>query len=283
VQQARLSGGLSGGRLDGEHRDNNVVHFSGTVDFSPTHVVVAGTAPNYFPPATAKPGSVGDASYTPLFTFGDGIVYNGAQVANRTGLHDKLLAIDYDAMTVTIRMTQGFYTGHNVLYISTDASDPVVAALESATYAPNLAAAPQVGNDDPAVSAREPIIPIVNGPLGIDNPERQGLNSAVAGQGDPLNIIREEPECSDPNIPDVCSALQYSPLWDVHPVVWTQAAIDQGIRRRLKDHQDVEALFKQGWLVNANPTGPENHDPEIDGLRALGVVVNCPPMVVEQP
>jgi hypothetical protein len=281
VQSARLSGGLPGGRLDGEHRDRNVVHFTGTVDFSPVHIVVPGPAPNYFPPANAQAGSVGDAMYTPLFTFGDGIVYNGAQVANRTGLHDKVLSIDVGAMQVTIRMTRGFYTGHHVLYISTESSDPVVAALESATYAPNLAAAPRAGNDDPSLSAREPIIPIVNGPLGVDNPERQGLNSAVAGQGDPLNIIREEPECSNPNDSAVCSALQYSPLWDVHPVLWTQAAIDMGIRRQLRDHQEVEALFKQGWIVNANPNGPVNHDPEIDGLRALGVVVNCPPMVVE--
>ncbi len=53
-----------------------------------------------------------------------------------------------------------------------------------------------------------------------ENPQRQGLQSAAAGEGDPLNIIREEPECSDPSSPPNCSALQYSPLWDVHPVAW---------------------------------------------------------------
>ena len=89
------------------------------------------------------------------------------------------------------------------------------------------------GSDDPSKSAREAIIPIVNGPRGVDNPQRQGLQSAVAGEGDPLNIIREEPECSDPTVPANCSALQYSPLWDVTPVAWTQAAIDAGLRVRL--------------------------------------------------
>lgn len=42
----------------------------------------------------------------------------------------------------------------------------------------------------------------------------------------------------------------------------------------------VESLFSQGLLVNAVPDGPVNRDPEIDGLRAAGVVVNCPPVFV---
>ena len=103
--------------------------------------------------------------------------------------------------------------------------------------------------------------------MGADNPQRQGLQSAVAGQGDPLNIIREEPECSDPSDPAACSALQYSPLWDVTPVAWTQAAIDAGERVRLNSHQKVEQLFQEGELVNANPGGPEQMDLEIEGLR----------------
>jgi transposase len=36
-------------------------------------------------------------------------------------------------------------------------------------------------------------------------------------------------------------------------------------------------------LVNFNPRGPKQIDPEILGLRALGVVVNCPPMFVALP
>jgi hypothetical protein len=255
------------------------VHFSGGVTFGLGRNVVPG--PDGFPldPATT-PGSIGDANYSPLITNGNGIVWNAEQIANGTGVHGKVISIDYARMQVTLRLTHGFYTHHNVLYLSTDASKPDIAALENATYAPNLDAAPTAGNDDPAVSAREPIIPIVNGPLGAANPERQGLRSAVAGEGDPLNIIREEPECSNPNDPAVCSALQYSPLWDVHPVLWTDAAIAQGTRRRVTDHQDVEAFFNAGAIVSAAPGGPSNQDPEIKGLRAAGVVVNCPPMFV---
>jgi hypothetical protein len=49
---------------------------------------------------------------------------------------------------------------------------------------------------------------------------------------------------------------------------------------RIGSHETVEQLFNEGLLVNANPTGPSQQDPEIEGLRALGVVINCPPMFV---
>jgi hypothetical protein len=278
VQQAMLSPASVGGQLD----SRSVVHFPGTVDFSGQRVVVPG--PDIFPVAVGTPGPIGDANYSPLFTFGNGIVYNGAQIANSTGLHPKVLSIDAGHRLATLHLTEGRYLDRQVLYLSTEASNPVVAALENATYAPNLGAAPQRGNDfcqNSPNSASEAIIPIVNGPLGADNPQRQGLQSAVLGQGDPLNIIREEPECSNPADPAVCSALQYSPLWDVTPVAWTQAAIDSGQRVRIGSHQTVEQMFNQGLLVNFNPSGNSQQDPEIFGLRALGAVVNCPPMFVE--
>jgi hypothetical protein len=237
--------------------------------------------PDLFPvlPGTHA-GPVADAAYSPLFTFGNGVVYNGAQVANDTGTNGKVVSIDRAHRRVTVKLTEGRYLNRFVLYVSTESSDTVVAALENATYAPNLAAAPRAGSDDPSRSAREAIIPIVNGARGVDNPDRQGLQSAVAGEGDPLNIIREEPECSDPSVPANCSALEYSPLWDVHPVAWTPAAIAAGLRHRLGSHEEVERLVEEGVLVNANPDGPLNDDPEIHSLRALGVVVNCPPVFV---
>jgi hypothetical protein len=281
VQQAVLSPASLGGQLD----SRSVVHFRGTVDFSGQRVVIPG--PTFFPvQAGTHAGPVGDANYSSLFTFGNGIVYNGAQIANWTGVHPKVLSIDTGHRSVTMRLTEGRYLDRQVLYLSTEASDTVVAALENATFAPNLGAAPERGSDfcvNSPNSASEAIIPIVNGPLGVENPQRQGLQSAVAGQGDPLNIIREEPECTNPNDPAVCSALQYSPLWDVTPVAWTQAAIDSGQRVRLGSHETVEQLFNQGLLVNFNPTGPSQQDPEIFGLRALGAVVNCPPMFVALP
>jgi hypothetical protein len=278
VQGAHVSELRSGVTAFG--RWNGIVHFEGSVNFSGSRVVVP--ADGLFPvnPALTHAGPFGDASYSPLFTLGDGRVYNGAHVANRTGVHPKVLSIDYEKRQVTIRMTHGFYLHRDVFYISTEASDTVVAALENASYVSALADAPLAGNDDPSVSSREPIIPIVNGPKGASNPQRQGLQSAVAGEGDPLNIIREEPQCSNPNDPANCSALEYSPLWDVHAVYWTGAAIDAGQRVRLTSHKDVKAAFDAGLVLNFAANGPENQDPEIRGLRALGVVVNCPPMFV---
>jgi hypothetical protein len=273
VQKATLE---DSSRLD----SSASVTFSAGVDFSGQRLVVPG--PDLFPvdPATHA-GPVADPGYSPLFTLDGRVVYNGPQIANPTGRHGKVLTLDARRRTATLRLTSGFYLGRNVHYLSTDSSVTQIAALENAVFAPALAAAPQAGSDDPAVSAREAIIPVVNGPRGVSNPQRQGLRSAVAGEGDPLNIIREEPECSDPTVPANCSALEYSPLWDVHPVAWTQAAIDAGQRVRLSSHQDVEALFNRGELVSAAPDGPSNNDPEIRGLRAAGVVVDCPPMIVE--
>lgn len=273
VQRAKLD---DGSRLTTRAR----VEFRRGVNFSGRRVVIPGS--DLFPvdPATHA-GPVGDRGYSPLFTFDGKVVYNGPQIANVSGLHGKVVSIDYGKRQVTLRMTSGFYLGRVAHYLSTDASVTQIAALEGATFAPALAAAPTAGNDDPSVSSREPIIPVVNGPRGVDNPERQGLQSAVAGEGDPLNILREEPECSDPTVAASCSALQYSPLWDVHPVAWTQAAIDAGLRVRITNHQVAESLFNQGLIVNAAPDGPSNADPEIRGLRAAGVVVNCPPMFID--
>jgi len=278
VQRATLADGGGHGQFG---RDSDV-NFSAGVDFRGHRLVIPG--PDLFPvdPATHA-GPLGEGGYSPLFTFGDGVVFNGAEVVNRTGVHPKVLSLDLSERQAVMRLTAGFYLGRDVLYLSTESSVTQIAALENATYAPDLAFAPQAGSDDPALSAREAIIPIVNGPRGVDNPQRQGLQSAVAGEGDPLNIIREEPECSDPTVPANCSALEYSPLWDVHPVAWTQAAIDAGLRTRITSHQVVDSLFDQGLLVNAAPDGPVNHDPEIDGLRAAGVVVNCPPIFVALP
>jgi hypothetical protein len=278
VQQASLE---EGGGHSQFNRDSDV-WFPAGVNFSGHRLIIPG--PNLFPlnPASHA-GPVGYQGYSPLFTFGDGVVFNGAEVANRTGVHPKVASLDLRKREAVMHLTQGFYLGRNVLYLSTESSVTQIAALENATYAPRLAAVPQAGSDDPSLSAREAIIPIVNGPVGASNPQRQGLQSVVLGEGDPLSIIREEPECSDPADPPNCSALQYSPMWDAEPVAWTQAAIDAGLRTRLTSHEQVEALFNQGLLVNAAPDGPVNTDPEIYGLRAAGIVINCPPIFVAPP
>jgi hypothetical protein len=71
-----------------------------------------------------------------------------------------------------------------------------------------------------------------------------------------------------------------SPLWDALPVYWSDAAVTDGQHHRLTSHEDVEAAFNAGLVLNFAANGPEHQDPEIRGLRALGQVVTCPPMFV---
>lgn len=240
------------------------VHFTGGVDFSPKRVVVPGPNGNEFLGGTYKPGAVGDADYSPLITTGDGIVLNATQVANSTGLHDSVTSIDYANRRVTFSSFFGFWNGHTTVYLHSDASSPVVAAAEGSVLATNLDFAPGLGSNDPDTSARSAIIPIVNGPVGVANPERQGLNSALRGEGDPLNIQQEVPGQGNG---------RYSPVWDVHPAVWTDSAIASGERHRVTSHSEIRGEFSHGSIVSGG-TGPANES--LDGLRAGGFISNCP-------
>ena len=257
---------------------NTRMQFDGTVDFGPERNVVPG--PEGFPldPDTTRPGSVGDGSYSPLVAAPDErVVFNSPHVENATGVHDNVVETDTEAMTATLRLVDGFYEDRQTLYISTDAYPADVAALEGATHAPALAAAPAAGDRDLESSAREAIFPVVNGPTGEDSPERQGLRSAVAGEGSPLNITRSEQVCADPSDPTDCS-LFYSPLWDIHPVAWTEAAVDEERHRRLTDHEDIVQLVLDGDLTSA-ADGPVNT--LLGNIRAAEAAVNCPIVSIE--
>lgn len=242
---------------------NGTVRFPGTVDFRPVRKVVAG--PTGFPPRVARPGSVGGARYSPLISANGRTVLNAEQVANNTGRHDKVVRINFKTKRVTVELTEGRQGGKRVLYLSTDASDRTAATLEASTYAPNLNAAPGVANDDADVSARTGLVAVVNGATGANDPQRQGLSSAILDGRDPLNILQWP-----------ATHPRYSPLWDVHPAVWTDAAIAREERRRLADFSEVANAVADGQVVSGGG-GPANE--RLDGLRAGGFVVNCPIIV----
>lgn len=244
-----------------------VVVFPATVDFSPGRSVVP-DPDDGFPPISFVPGALGETGYTPLITTGNGIVLNAPHVANDSGVHDRLVSID--GMRVTMRVTPAFYHDKDIWYISTESSLELAAALEEATFVPNLNAAPGLGSNDPRTSARASIIPFVNGPRGATNPERQGLQSALLGQGPPLNVTIEHPN-NRGEIP------RYSPLWDVHLGVWTAAAIAAGARTRLTHHDEIARAAING-LLETGGSGPQN--PDLGGLRASGFLVNCPIMAL---
>ncbi|MGC2032686.1 MAG: hypothetical protein WA642_21900 [Steroidobacteraceae bacterium] len=251
--------------------------FEGTVNFGLTHVLVPG--PNGFPPTSFAAGAAGDAKYTPLVQIvadkdekqettapAIGVVLNAPQVANETGRSGSVVAIDYERKTVTLNMLGGWVDGQFTLYLHTDASSELVAALESSTYTPNLNAAPGIANDEPP-SSRAAIIPVVNGIRGDGDPMRQGLESALLGEGDPFNVAQEQP--SDP--------VHYTPIWDVSPVQWTAAAIAAGLRVQLHSQDTVRTQALAGNIVSALPGTP---DVGLGGINASGSISNCPIMVV---
>lgn len=227
--------------------DGTVV-FPATVDFSPDRVIVPG--PTGFPPAAAAPGAVGNLGYSPLIQLPDGAVVNAPHIANDTGAADKAVALDRQAMTVRYLLTDGFARGNQVVYISTEASDPGAAAIEGVTYAPNLNAAPFAGGDG-TDSARASLAAITNGQTGRADPQRQGLNSALLGEGDPLNVLAWLPQQG-----------RYSPLWDVHLTQWAPGQRPT----RQTEFAHIEDLADSGRVIGfpGGPWGPS------------GFVVNCP-------
>jgi hypothetical protein len=232
---------------------DGTIQFPASVDFSPERRVVPGSAG--FPPDVAEPGAVGEPGYSPLIQLPNGVVRNAPQVANRTGKADKVVAIDFAGRTVRFQETHGFAGGKAVRYVSTDASDPVAAALENVTFAPSLNAAPSAGADGTDAS-RASLAAFVNGQTGADNAQRQGLNSALLDGLDPLNVLRWNP-----------SQGRYSPLWDVHFAQWSAAAVDAGATPRQTTWMGgVARLASKGRItgVGGTPFGP------------AGIVVDCP-------
>jgi hypothetical protein len=253
--------------------DTTLTFESGTVDFAPERNIVPGDAPNFFPPKEFQPGSVGDENYSPLVRVENAgnTIYNAPIVAfnveaeelnlfcngdaDHSIVHDKVMSICPEEGTVTLSLTSGFSFARPVLYLSTDASVPLAAAMEAATLAPGLTSI-TIGRDDSAFSAVERIFAFANGPTGTDNPQRQGFNSALAGEGGPLNILG--------GIPTI--ATDYSPLWDLNFGVWTEEAINNGYRSRLTEEFAILGFAEKGWL-----TGPDG-----GAYGSTGIIVNCP-------
>lgn len=168
--------------------------------------------------------------------------------------------------TVVIELIPGFSFAKPVLYLSMESSVDLAAAVEDTTFAPRLTGV-KVGGDDSAFSAVERLFATVNGfsnsdlpaavPEGtVNHPHRQGFFSALRDGLSPLNVLG--------GIPTV--ATDYSPLWDLNVGMWTEEAVDGGIRTRLFDEFQILGLVSQGWI-----TGPGG---ELYG--SSGIIVNCP-------
>ncbi len=258
--------------------ENGVIKFAGDVDFKPERVLVAGTFPKTIPPATAQPGAVGDANYSPLVQLPDGLILNTPIVANSTGNHDHLVDINYDKGTVEFELLDGFQGGRQYYYhLVTESNDKVAATIERGTYTPKLGKLPAFGKDKfTDKSTLLGFAPTANGETGKDNPERQGLNSTVldGNKFDPINVFPIDPENNKKENNN------YSPMWDAHIYVWTDAAIKGGKRKRIKSFEELEQMTKARHIADA-PMNKGAANSFVGGLKPSGAIINCP--VIAQP
>lgn len=179
----------------------------------------------------------------------------GGQV-DHSKVHDKVVAICPRDETVTLSLTLGFTFDKPIQYLSTEANNPLVATLEGATFTPAMSDLPFALEDASPGEAAERIVVVVNGPTGINNPHRQGLNSALTDGRGPLNVLGGVPTIN----------LDYSPMWRIFPAVWTEDAIRQGVRYRMTSALQAAEMANRGFLRS------------LDGgeFRAVGFIVNCP-------
>jgi len=247
--------------------DGTFVFAKGTVDFSPRRSLTPGAAPHPFPPAAFQPGSVGDADYSPFIqveTPSGTVVYSAPVVAfNLTAeqlpacgttpdyskVHDKVVSLCAAKHAVTVQLSNGYADGSALVYFSFDSNNPMAATMEASTYAPALDNLKNAG-----VSL--PIYAVANGQVGKANPERQGFDSALSGDGSPLNVLAGSPSL----------AAGYSPLWDLHLAIWTDAAIQAGKDVRLTS-EDAFASAVEAKLLT---------DPNGGSLASTGILINCP-------
>ncbi|HEX4671042.1 MAG TPA: hypothetical protein VH279_02180 [Solirubrobacteraceae bacterium] len=284
-----------------------VVHFQGAPDFSPTRTAVPG--PTGFPLKSFSPGSVASNGYSPFIRIaGSDVVYNAPIIAtgngpsssfdvvHHTNTEDRVLNIhiagpsapgQFAESYADLLFVKGFDAGQPIVYLSTDAGQPLTAVLERSTYVPALNDASYNGGDDFLGSARERLFGFINGQTGAKNPQAQGfqhlvldghaaedaslgnkaLINALRHGGDLLNVFGDFPTLADPRHADA-----YSPLWDAQLGLWTTKAVKAGLDTRQIDENQVFnlAATRPDLLTGVDPATGQ---PEPYG--SVGVDINC--------
>ena len=281
-----------------------VVDFKGAPDFSPARTAEPG--PNGFPLAKFQPGAVARQGYSPFIRIaGSDVVYSAPIVAtgdgpfdvvHHTNTGDRVLGVhiappapqgQFLESWADLLFVKGFDAGQPIVYISTDAGQPLTAVLERATYVPALDSAPYNGGDDFLGSARERLFGFINGQTGAANRQAQGfvhlvkdghaaedasaantaLISALRNGGDLLNVFGDFPTLKDPR-----HAQAYSPLWDAQLGLWTNKALQKGLNTRQIDENVVFnlAATRPDLLTGVDPATGK---PAPYG--SVGVDINC--------
>ena len=264
------------------------VEFRGIPDFTPRRVLVPG--PRGFPFLTGQAGARAGLFYTPYVQpVGTRIVYNATIVAVGDGpfdvtthanTHDRVLAIDTNAMTVDLLMIRAFAAGKEVIYLGLESSSEEAAILERATFTPILGTLPFPNGEFRPDSARAALFSFVNGITGTSSPPAQGLNhlildgrnaedaslsntallAALRNGGDARNVIDVFPTMVEP------FRSEYSPAWDLHLSQWNAEYVRTRRNVAQTDSNVIRTLATQ--FIVRNPGGTF--------LLASGIEVNCP-------
>ncbi|HEX6875115.1 MAG TPA: hypothetical protein VF165_05610 [Nocardioidaceae bacterium] len=278
--------------------------FQGAPDFSPARIAQPG--PGGFPLAKFQPGAVARSGYSPFIRLaGSDIVYSAPIVAtgdgpfdvvHHTNTGDRVLGVhiaapsppgQYRESWADLLFVKGFDAGQPIVYVSTDAGQPLTAVLERSTYVPSLDRAAYNGGDDFLGSARERLFGFINGQTGAGNKQAQGFvhlvkdghaaEDASAGNtalidslrngGDLLNVFGDFPTLKDPR-----HAQAYSPLWDAQLGLWTDKAVQEGRNNRQIDENVVFnlAATRPDLLTGVDPATGQ---PAPYG--SVGVDINC--------
>jgi hypothetical protein len=223
----------------------------------------------------------------PIVATGDGPF----DVVHHTTTGDRVLGVhvggpsssgQFNESWVDLLLVKGFDAGQPILYLSTDAGQPLTAVLERSTYVPALDHASYNGGDDFVGSGRERLFGFINGQTGTDNKNAQGfrhlvldghaaedasaanaaLINGLRNGGDLLNVFGDFPTPSDPR-----HANAYGPLWDAQLGEWTAMAIQQGFDKRQIDENVVFNLAATRPDLLTGPGGVP--------YGAHGVDINC--------
>jgi hypothetical protein len=283
------------------------ISFAGAPNFSPTRIATPG--PDGFPLAKFAPGAVAGPGYTPFIRIaGSDTVYNAPIVAtgngpydvvNHTNTSDKAMGIHiapspadspsgaFQESWVDMLITKGFDGSQPIVYLSTDAGQPLTAVLERSTYVPALNDASCNGCDDFLGSARERLFGFVNGQTGVNNPNAQGFQhfakdgpisenavqtntkfiNAMRYGGDILNVFGDFPTLLSPRHADA-----YSPLWDAQLGLWTPKAVKAGLnKRQINENEVLNLAYSHPDLLTG--VNPATGQPQLYG--SVGVDINC--------
>ncbi|MEO7909847.1 MAG: hypothetical protein ABIV47_09375 [Roseiflexaceae bacterium] len=264
------------------------VAFAGTVDFSPSRVLMPSATG--FPPLMAAPGSLAGRGYSDLVRVaGSSVVYNAPIIATgdgpfdvttHTDTLDRVIAIDTQAMTVDLQFIRAFSHGKDIFYFTFSSTAALSATLERGTFVPAMATLPFANDDQNPAGARCAIFTFANGKRGATSPPAQGLmhvildnpagdlsleNNALleslARGGDAHNVLGCFPTLRDQHLREL-----YSPLWDLNIAVWSPDAVASGQNTTQTDANQIRQLAARGIVTS--PGGGL--------LGSSNFTVNCP-------